>query len=362
MRFQQFTGPAMAKGVEDTVFYNFNRLISLNEVGGDPGRFGVSPRQFHAYCSQTQRTHPRTMLASSTHDTKRSEDVRARINLLSEIPALWEKTLLRWKELNAGFKANEQPDFNTEYFLYQTWIGAWPIEEERLSAYMEKVVREAKAQTSWLTPDQDFEKALRNFISALYGSQEFQQELRAFVEPLVEPGRINSLSQLLLKLTAPGIPDMYQGSELWDLSLVDPDNRRPVDYELRRKLLLELPNLTVDEIMKRSDEGLPKLLVMNATLDLRNRNMARFATNTVYHPIQASGSKAANLFGIRRGRDLVVLAPRLVMKLGGDWGDTNVKIPEGAWTNIFTRERVAAGTRHLSEVFRQFPVALLARD
>ena len=362
MRFQQFTGPAMAKGVEDTVFYNYNRLISLNEVGGDPGRFGVTPRQYHAYCAETQRAHPKTMLGSSTHDTKRSEDVRARLNLLSEIPVEWEKVLHRWRDLNAPLKTDNMPDPNTEYFLYQTWIGAWPIESDRLLPYMEKATREAKAQTSWLAPDNAFENALKKFIEGLYGSAEFQRELKEFVKRLTEPGRVNSLAQLLLKLTAPGVPDTYQGCELWDLSLVDPDNRRPVDYDLRRKLLTELSRLSIEDILKRTDEGLPKLLVTYATLQLRNSEPESFGSDAAYHVIQASGSKAEHLVGVRRGKDIIVLVPRLVMKLDGAWEDTSVEIPEGKWKNVFTNEDFISGVRSVSELLRKFPVALLARE
>ena len=362
MRFQQFTGPAMAKGVEDTVFYNYNRLISLNEVGGDPGRFGVTPQQYHAYCTETQSAHPKTMLGSSTHDTKRSEDVRARLNLLSEIPSKWEQTVLRWRDLNDPAKTDGMPGANTEYFLYQTWVGAWPIEAERLLAYMEKATREAKAQTSWLAPDQDFDKALKKFIKSLYASAEFQGELQAFVKKLIGPGRVNSLAQLLLKLTSPGVPDIYQGCELWDLSLVDPDNRRPVDYDFRSKLLEELPRLSVEEMMKREDEGLPKLLVTHATLQLRNEKPESFGADAAYQVMQGVGGKAEHLVAVRRGSDIIVLVPRLVMKLGGKWGNTSVDIPEGKWKSVFTGESISSGMNNASDLFRKFPVALLVRE
>src|SRR5581483_9535074 len=196
MRFQQFTAPAMAKGVEDTAFYSYNRLVSLNEVGGDPGRFGASPKVFHDFCARTQKSRPRNMLASSTHDTKRSEDVRARISLLSEIPGRWRRAIQQWARMNKKHKQNGFPDPNTEYLLYQTMLGAWPIDTDRLLPYMEKACREAKQQTSWLSPNEPFETATREFIQNIYRDDAFLQNFERFVLPLITLGRINSLSQL----------------------------------------------------------------------------------------------------------------------------------------------------------------------
>ena len=213
MRLQQLTGPVMAKSVEDTAFYNFHRLISLNEVGGDPGHFGFSIDEFHAACSEAQRRWPTAMLASSTHDTKRSEDVRARINLLSEIPDRWSAAVNRWAELNHRYRRDDLPDRNAEYLLYQTLVGAWPIETDRLLAYMEKASREAKTHTSWTNPNPIYEDALRAFIEGIMSHSPFTTDLEQFVKPLIEPGRINSLAQTLFKLTAPGVPDFYQGTE-----------------------------------------------------------------------------------------------------------------------------------------------------
>ncbi len=362
MRFQQFTGPAMAKGVEDTVFYNYNRLVSLNEVGGDPGRFGITVEEFHKFCAETQGSFPTTMLASSTHDTKRSEDVRARLNLLSEMPDRWEAALKRWSEMNASLKTDGAPDLNTEYFLYQTLIGAWPINTERLLPYMEKAMREAKSQTNWLSPNKAFEEGTKQFIEGLYKNNDFQREMQSFVQPLIEPGWINSLSQLLLKLTAPGIPDTYQGCELWDLSLVDPDNRRPVDYEKRRQLLRELPQLNAQQVWSRCEEGLPKLWATYHTLHLRRKHPEYFGPEAGYRPIFAEGSKAEHLIGYGRGENVIVLAPRLVMKLGGNWEDTTVMIPVGNWRNHLTDSVVNSGKQRLADVFGHFPVALLVEE
>jgi (1->4)-alpha-D-glucan 1-alpha-D-glucosylmutase len=362
MRFQQFSGPAMAKGVEDTVFYNFNRLISLNEVGGDPGRFGVCVNQFHAYCSDTQETHPYTMLASSTHDTKRSEDVRARISLLSEIPDRWQQRVQRWGATNEKYKKNNWPDRNTEWFLYQTMIGAWPIDTDRLLPYMEKAMREAKAETNWLAPNKDFEEAVKFFVEGIYSDVSFREDFESFVGELIEPGRVTSLSQALLKLTSPGVPDLYQGSELWDLSLVDPDNRRAVDYELRRKLLGELPRLSASEVLRRTDEGLPKLWVVHHTLRVRQQKPEAFGENGAYAPLFATGEKAEHVVGYVRGGSVAVIAPRLVLSVSGNWSGTRVALPKKSWRNQFTGAVLQGGEVTVGELFRDFPVSLLVEQ
>jgi (1->4)-alpha-D-glucan 1-alpha-D-glucosylmutase len=361
-RFQQFTGAVMAKGVEDTAFYCFNRLISLNEVGGDPGCFGTSVEAFHEDCLRRQESHPRSMLASSTHDTKRSEDVRARINLLSEIPDEWKSAVDRWAALNEKHKTEQLPDRNSEYFLYQTLVGAWPISLERLLRYMEKACREAKQQTSWQSPNERFESAMRHFVEALCGDQAFLDELQTFVAPLIEPGRINSLSQVLLKLTSPGIPDTYQGSEIWDLSLVDPDNRRPVDYELRRRLLSEIPNLQIEEVWRRNDEGLPKLWTIHHTLRVRRAHASTFQDGAGYRALTGSGAKANHLMAYMRREDVVTMAPRLILGLKGQWCDTSVEIPPGTWRNQLSGAIHKGGRLDVAEVFAPFPVALLTRE
>lgn len=362
LRFQQFTGPVMAKGVEDTALYCFNRLISLNEVGGDPGCFGIPPKAFHDFCSDVQKSYPRTMLASSTHDTKRSEDVRARINLLSEIPGEWKAALDRWANMNEKYKRDQLPDRNTEYFLYQTMLGTWPISAERLLPYMEKACREAKQQTSWHAPYERFETATREFIEALYNDCQFLGDFEAVVQPLIQPGRINSLSQVLLKLTSPGVPDTYQGSELWDLSLVDPDNRRPVDYDLRRRLLSELPNLNVNEVWKRSDEGLPKLWTIYHALRTRRNYMSAFSDEGAYLPVTPQGSRADHLVSYMRGDEVLVMVPRLILTLKNDWRDTVLQIPYGNWRNQLSGDVNSGCELVVSEIFAPFPVALLIKE
>jgi (1->4)-alpha-D-glucan 1-alpha-D-glucosylmutase len=373
LRFQQLTGPAMAKGVEDTAFYQALRLVSLNEVGGDPGRFGVSLADFHRECAAAQERWPGTMTAVSTHDTKRSDDVRLRLHLLSEIPGRWSEAVRRWFVHNERHRPQGIPDPTTEYLLYQTLVGAWPLSAERAVAYMEKAAREAKAFTSWTRVDAAWEEALRGFVASVLADEVFTADLAAFVAPLIEPGRISSLAQTVIRLTAPGVPDTYQGSELWDLSLVDPDNRRPVDYDLRRRLLAELKaGLSPEEILARMDEGLPKLWVLHRALELRRRRPTVFGSGAAgrYQPLAVRGERAGHAVAFARGAvggdTVVTVAPRLVIGLGGqlrgDWRDTTVDLPPGLWSNELTGEWIEGGEARLHAVLSRFPVALLSRS
>jgi (1->4)-alpha-D-glucan 1-alpha-D-glucosylmutase len=365
MRFQQLTGPVMAKGVEDTAFYNYNRLVTLNEVGGDPGQFGLTLDDFHARCRETQECWPTTMLASTTHDTKRSEDVRARIALLAEIPADWAATVERWASCNERHKRDAMPDRNLEYLLYQTLVGAWPIEPERIAAAMLKSAREAKAYTSWNNPSVAYEEALGSFITDVLADRSFRDDLDAFVARLVEPGRVNSLAQTLIKLTAPGVPDFYQGTELWSFSLVDPDNRRPVDFETRRRLLSELADLSLDEIVRRSDEGLPKLHLIRQALHLRRRRPEWFGMDGDYTPLVTRGPQRDHVVAFARGGrggGCIAVAPRLPLRLGGRWSGTTLTLPKGSWLNELTGERCSGGATGVAELLQRFPVALLSRS
>jgi (1->4)-alpha-D-glucan 1-alpha-D-glucosylmutase len=362
MRFQQFTGPAMAKGVEDTTFYCYNRLISANEVGGDPGKPEISIEEFHKHCESVQKDWPLTMLATSTHDTKRSEDVRSRIHLLTEMPQQWAEAVQRWCGLNQQFKSENYPDPNTEYLLYQTMVGAWPISAERLQKYMEKATRESKRITSWINPNEAFDKALQNFVEQVCKNEPFLQDLQKFVQPLIEPGRVCSLSQVLLKMTSPGIPDIYQGSEIWDLSLVDPDNRRPVDYDLRRRLLTELPSLNAETIWQRQEEGLPKLWLIHQCLLARRDHAQCFGKDSSYTPLTAAGAKADHVIAYGRGKDVAVVAPRFTLTVNRQWEDTTVQLPEGRWKNQLTGEVVNGGENRTQNLFAQFPVSLFVRE
>jgi (1->4)-alpha-D-glucan 1-alpha-D-glucosylmutase len=362
MRFQQLTGPAMAKGVEDTAFYCFNRLVALNEVGGDPGQFGCGLEVYHQSCLDAQRQWPHAMLATSTHDTKRSEDVRARLWTLSEIPAAWTAAVKRWSLWNERHRSGKYPDRNAEYLFYQTAVGAWPISPERMSAYMEKAAREAKEHTHWTEPNCDYEEALKGFVSRTMADAAFGADLEQFVADLVEPGHINSLSQTLLKLTSPGIPDIYQGTELWDFSLVDPDNRRPVDFAERQRLLAGMDKLGAEAVWARRAEGLPRLWLIQKTLSCRREYGHCFDASAGYEPLRAEGPKASHAISYRRGDGVIVIAPRMVLALRRDWTDTHLALPAGPWRNEFTGELFPGGQTRLSALLRSFPVALLCRS
>ena len=368
-RFQQFTPPVMAKGVEDTAFYCFNRLVAMNEVGGDPAADGVSIAEFHAYNAHLQATHPLSMTTLSTHDTKRSDDVRARLAVLSEIPDEYHDALLRWSrrnnELRGELKLGHHPDRNIEYFFYQTLIGAWPITLERMQDYMMKAAREAKQHTSWTQHNEEYEQALGRFIEATLNGREFATDLEQFVDKVRDAGRTNSLAQTLMKHTAPGVPDLYQGSELWDLSLVDPDNRRPVDYDLRRRLLAEIkeicPASAAAEVMRRADEGLPKLWTIHRALGLRRERPHCFGADAAYTPLRVTGAKTCHAIAYLRGDEVATIVPRLSKTLNGDWQATNVELPDGDWTNRLTGARLNSGGIAIEEILKDFPVALLAR-
>jgi (1->4)-alpha-D-glucan 1-alpha-D-glucosylmutase len=358
-RFQQLTGPAMAKGVEDTTFYCLNRFASLNEVGGDPGRFGVPVNEFHDYCEQMRARWPHTMLASSTHDTKRSEDVRARLNVLSEIPDEWCTAVLRWAQRNDRHRTPCYPDRNAEYLFYQTLVGAWPISTDRILAYMEKASCEAKQETDWNDRNAEYDAALKNFIIGALTDQEFTNDLSRFVSRLKEASQINTLTQTLVKLTVPGVPDIYQGTELDDFSLVDPDNRRPVDFALRERLLTEAKDLSADVIWRRRGEGLPKLWLIQKVLRQRAQHDIFFKGN--YLPLRANGDKAGHVVAFMRTGSLITIVPRFTLALKDDWANTTMPLPEGQWQNEFTDETFS-GEIGIRELFKSFPVAFLIRS
>jgi len=371
LRFQQFTGPVMAKGVEDTAFYCYDRLTGMNEVGSDPGRNGLSVAEFHTYCEKMHATHPSTMTTLSTHDTKRSDDVRARLAVLSELPGRFGSVVQRWSRMNNAFRtrrtgAGAMPDRNTEYLYYQTLIGAWPLSIERAQAYMLKAVREAKQQTTWVANNKEFEDALSMFIEYTLNYAPFVKELQQFVGRILDAGRVNSLAQTLLKYTVPGVPDLYQGTELWDLSLVDPDNRRPVDYALRQRLLRELKQMNGEgvaaRVLIRAEEGLPKMWTIHKALQLRRERPEWFGAEAEYVPIEVDGAKHDHVIAYLRGDAVATIVPRLVLMLGGAWRDTVVMLPEGRWRNRLTGVNVEGGTISVKSLLKDFPVALLVRD
>jgi (1->4)-alpha-D-glucan 1-alpha-D-glucosylmutase len=331
-RFQQTTPPVMAKGVEDTAFYRYARLLALNDVGGDPSRFGVSVEDFHAANAQRAARFPNNLLITQTHDTKRSGDVRARIGALAAMPEAWAEHVRRWFALNAPLRSGGAPDRVEEYFAYQTLVGAWPIEPERLEAYMEKALREGKRTTSWIAPDAAHEAGVKAFCRALYEHEPFLEDFEPFAREVAAAGERAALGQLLLKLTVPGLPDIYNGDELTDLSLVDPDNRRPVDWEARREALAAL----------RSGAGVqPKLLLIERALALRARRPGAFAG--AYTPVPAGPGVCA--FARGEGEVLVVVAVRaasgatlaLPGELAGAWRD----VLSGALRELTRRSQAA---------------------
>jgi (1->4)-alpha-D-glucan 1-alpha-D-glucosylmutase len=360
-QWQQLSPAVMAKGVEDTTFYCFDRLVSCNEVGGQASLIGISAEKFHEFCHYLSDRWPNSMLATSTHDSKRSEDVRTRISLLSEIPDRWAEALHSWSQLNAPAWNNRTPDRHAEYLLYQTLIGAWPIGQERCWQYMLKACREAKIRTSWHEPNTGYEENIRGFVEGVFQRPEFIASLEAFVGPLILPGRINSLAQTLIKMIAPGVPDFYQGTELWDLSLVDPDNRRPVDFELRTSLLRRCRSLSVPEVVADWDSGLPKLWMIMRVLALRRVRSSDFSYQGKYQPLVAQGAHLGNLLAFRRGENLIAVVPRFNMTVGGNWDDTQLPLPRGAWKNCFTDAELQ-GSVTPEELFGSFPVALLSRE
>jgi (1->4)-alpha-D-glucan 1-alpha-D-glucosylmutase len=366
LRFQQLTVAVTAKAVEDTAFYAWPRMIALNEVGGDPERFGVSVAQFHARVLERQARWPHGLLALSTHDTKRSEDVRARLAVLTEVPEQWDRAVRGWTLRNERLRSSTELDRSIEYLIYQTLVGAHPISLERALAYAEKTAREAKSRTSWINPNADYERALSAFVGGLFEDAEFQAELSLLVDLVRVTGWINGLAQKLVQLTAPGVPDLYQGSELWDLSLVDPDNRRPVDFGARRRLLAELeatrPN--AEDIWQRAPEGVPKLWVVRQALALRAEHPEAFGVDGGYMALRAEGPAADHVVAFSRGELVATVVPRLTRRLdaAGGWRDTTVILPKGRWTNRLTGDPVRGGEIPVGGLLSRFPVALLARS
>ncbi|MDX1657696.1 MAG: malto-oligosyltrehalose synthase [Nitriliruptorales bacterium] len=367
-RFQQLTGPLMAKGVEDTVFYRFLRFVAANEVGGAPARLGRSVGEFHEANARRQRDWPTSMLTTSTHDTKRSEDVRARLAVLSEMPDTWVRIVEEWREIAAPLRRGSGPSANHEYLLYQTLVGTWPIAEERLVDYLVKAAREEKRHTSWLEVDEAYEADLAGFVERLLNDEAFRGSVERFHHDVVEPGWLTSLSQTLLKLTSPGVPDVYQGCELWDASLVDPDNRRPVDFGRRRRLLGELSaGMHPPEILARMGEGLPKLWVTHRALAVRAEHPDAFGRGGSYEPLYARGPRQEHVVAFLRGDAVATVAPRLVVGLGGDfmswdWEGTVLELPEGRWRDAFTGDLHDGGRPELERLLVDFPVALLVRQ
>ncbi|MFN2495641.1 MAG: malto-oligosyltrehalose synthase [Pseudonocardiaceae bacterium] len=357
IRFQQTSGAVMAKGVEDTAYYRWTRFVALNEVGGDPARFGHDVAAFHAAAARREQVAPRGMTTLSTHDTKRSADVRARLAVLAELPARWAGAVAEFTEL-AEVAGATVPDPALGHLLWQTLVGAWPISADRLHGYLEKAMREARTRTSWADPDEAFETAMHAVADTALDDPPLCAALARTATLITPPGRSNSLSAALLQLAMPGVPDVYQGGELWDLSLVDPDNRRPVDFTARADLLARidagwLPSI---EDADMDDTGAVKLLVVSRVLRARRDRPERF---TGYTPLSAAGPAAAHVVAFAR-RGLVAIATRLPVGLAarGGWGDTALPLPEGSWTDALIGRSVS-GCVPLADLLARYPVALL---
>lgn len=388
MQFQQVTGPVMAKAEEDTAFYRYNRLLALNEVAGDPRRFGLSLAAFHHTMRERQRGWPHAMSATATHDTKRGEDARIRIAMLSELPRLWGESVSRWLRHNRSRRSEIDgevvPNRNTEYLFYQTLVGVWPpglraadteavaALGERVRAYMIKALREEKVSSGWSNPNEAYEAALERFVTAVLDVSRpnaFLADFCAFLAPIARLAAISSLAQLAIKLTAPGVPDIYQGCELWDFSLVDPDNRRIPDWRQREKLLPAVAEMAPAAVQAEWQDGREKLFIARRLLHLRREYPALFAEGD-YQPLYGEGGRGDDhLCAFARQHEattLVVAAPRLIYRLhqGGDgprWGATELRLPQaGDWCNILGRrtptgcDRIAA-----ADLFNDFPIAAL---
>ena len=352
VRFQQTSAALMAKGVEDTAFYRWSRLVARNEVGGEPGRFATSPTEFHAFCARLAADWPATLTALSTHDTKRQEDVRARLAVLAELPGEWAAAVSRWRKL-AGASPLE-PDL--DYLLWQTLVGAWPLDRDRLVEFLTKAMREAKTTTSWERPDTGYEKAVASHAVAVLANTELVDDVTHFVRVLAPHARVNTLGQKLVQLTMPGVPDVYQGCELVGLALVDPDNRRPVDYGRRRSRLARL-----DAGRPPRDLDDEKLLVTSRALRLRRDRPSWFAAG--YRPLAAAGPAADHLVAFRRG-DAITVATRCPVGLArrDGWGETTVRTDDGGWRDILTGGTYDGPWLRPGEVLARLPVALLVPE
>lgn len=401
MRFQQLTGPVTAKGVEDTAFYCYYPLASLNEVGMDPNRFGTDLTFFHEKNNERQKKWPHTLLATSTHDTKRSEDVRSRLNVLSENPEAWDAALSRWHHLNQTHKTvvDNQfvPDRNEEFLLYQTLLGSWSLYPrdasaraqymDRIEKYLLKAIKEAKIHTSWINPYEDYEKAIQDFIRHILNLEpdnQFLADFETFIQPIIKAGMFNSLAQIVLKMTTPGIPDFYQGSELWEFNLVDPDNRRPVDYSNRKNLLHMLkekgdedPGRLLGHLMETSEDGRIKLYLTSQILHFRKQYPILFQEGN-YIPIEVTGERANHVVAFSRSnkdqQQVIVAVGRFYTQLpnfdakdpvGDVWGNTTLTLPqelEGNYRDIVSGATFEKnGHLALHQVFSKLPIAILAK-
>jgi (1->4)-alpha-D-glucan 1-alpha-D-glucosylmutase len=362
-RFQQLTAAAMAKGIEDTAFYRYTRLVSLNEVGGDPARFGTTLEEFHRFCTEQQERWPLTLVAATTHDTKRSQDARLRVSALSEFAEDWAAAVRSWSERARPYASRGAPDPATEYLIWQTLIAAHPISEQRLLTYLEKAMREAKVRTSWLAQNPDYENAVRSFARGVLSDSALMTSVDEFVNRLLPVAWRSSLSETLIQLTACGVPDIYQGSELWDTRLTDPDNRQPVNFDELKSLLEVARRGSPEEALSRACEGIPKLWLIQRVLAARKQNPAWFGPNALHEALQVEGAHAQRVVAYQRGPQIVAIAPRLWGKiLERGFGDTRILLPAGHFRNVLDPDARYAKNVDLERLLSRFPVALLVAE
>ncbi len=373
MRFQQLSGPTQAKGAEDTAFYVYNRLSALNEVGGNPGHFGSDLEEFHDFMRDRAANWPHAMSAGSTHDAKRSEDVRARIAALTGLADRWEEFVHAASVHNEQYRSENTPERNLEYLIYQSLVGAWPISVERIQTFTEKAMREAKTYTTWTAQDADYEARVKAFVDGVMADEEFRSMLTSFVDEIAVPGWKNAFAGTLVRFTAPGIPDTYQGCELWTHTLVDPDNRAPVDFEQRRALLQRLDDMPASAVFEDWESGLPKLQLIREALRLRQERPAAFGPDGGYEPVPVTLTTAASdttapedetsadhpYVAYRRGDDVVVVARRF--NSGAPAPAAGIVLGAGSWEDRLTGASYRGGTHDLTALLGDVPGALLVR-
>jgi (1->4)-alpha-D-glucan 1-alpha-D-glucosylmutase len=348
----------MAKGAEDTSFYRYARLLSLNEVGGAPDRFGASVEDWHAFCTRISRDLPLQMVATSTHDTKRGEDHRQRLNVLSEAPAEWERFAAQLAIILGRQHDLTPPSRLARYVFFQTVVGAWPLDADRAVEYMRKATREAKRETSWTLPNEEYDQLLEIYVRAALADPEFRSAVETFVGRIDVAARQNSLAQTVLKLTAPGLPDIYRGTEAFSYTLVDPDNRRPVDFSHLQALLERARTQVFDAAWLQAEPDLAKLWLINRTLALRREHEASFAAAASYTPLAAEGEGGDHVIAYGRGEDVCVVTRRWFHAAADV--EARVPLPPGEWLNAFTGSS-HSGNETVLHILEGLPAVVLVR-
>lgn len=349
---QSFTGESRGCSPENA---------ARTQRGPITGKGEAETDQFHELCARIQSESTEALIALPVDELGRGEDALARVLVLSEIPEVWRTAIAGWSARLNGYRKNDFPDRALEYLFYETAVGSWPVDELRLVSFLTKAARQSGMYTSWMQPTEEFERALREFIGQALLDEGFMTELRELVAAIIMAGRLNSMALTLIKLTAPGVPQIHQGTELWDLSLADVDDDQRVDYARRRKLLREIATCDARACLMRMAEGMPKLWILHRTLLLRKFRPEPFCANSRYTPVHASGSFSRHLVGYLRANDIMVVVPRWTIRRGLDWRDTTIEVPSGDWVNCLTDENVSGGVRSITELTSNFPLVLLER-